>query len=101
MDPKIATTDNSPLALSAVYTALLTESTEQHDAEMNHRLMGRLPDREGKPERLSALAQLNKERHLVLLGDPGSGKSTFVNFVAVCLAGQALNHPPQRICPRI
>ena len=93
VDPKIATTDNSPLALSAVYTALLTESTEQHDAEMNHRLMGRLPDREGKPERLSALAQLNKERHLVLLGDPGSGKSTFVNFVAVCLAGQALNHP--------
>jgi formylglycine-generating enzyme required for sulfatase activity/energy-coupling factor transporter ATP-binding protein EcfA2 len=87
IDPKVVTAEKERLRLSAIYTALLTESTKKE------RLQDTIPDREDpqkQPRRLSALEQLNKYRHLVILGHPGSGKSTFVNFVAVCLAGENL-----------
>ncbi|NLF10513.1 MAG: hypothetical protein GX597_01860, partial [Anaerolineaceae bacterium] len=42
---------------------------------------------EGKElRRVSVLECAARFRHLVLLGDPGGGKSTFVNHLAVCLA---------------
>lgn len=89
IDPRAAAEDNDRLDLSAVYTALLTQSTEQEHLQTSTVMR----DAGRQPRRFSALEQLNRQRQLVLLGDPGSGKSTFVNFVTVCLAGSGLEHP--------
>jgi hypothetical protein len=88
VDPKAASDEGSrELELSAVYTALMTQRSETKD-DLRH------PSAERRIEepvrRLSALDLLNKKPRLALLGDPGSGKSTFVNFIALCMAGEAL-----------
>ena len=84
IDPNVANEAEARLNLDAVYTALLTHSTEAHEQWLSGK------DVERETKRLSALEQLDKYQHLVLLGDPGSGKSTFVNYVALCMCGQAL-----------
>lgn len=88
IDPQAAAdAANGELQLAAVYTALLTQRPEAAEALP---AMRQAVHQERESRRLSAVAVLNQEKHLVLLGDPGSGKSTFVNFVALCLAGEAL-----------
>jgi len=98
VDPKAASGEGSgELQLSAVYTALLTQRPERDDATFPTArvpLVGKAESfREGKTRSLSALEVLNHTPHLVLLGEPGSGKSTFVDFVTLCLAGEALGDP--------
>ena len=89
VDPKVITDRAHEMQLSAVYTALLTQRTEM--AEPDRSPPEARPDRiTGEARHLSALEVLEREPLLVLLGEPGSGKSTFVNFVALCLAGEAL-----------
>jgi hypothetical protein len=83
VDPKsVSERSMHDLELAAVYTGLMTGLTEEPEK------------RQAGPERelrhLSAVEALNREKRLALLGDPGSGKSTFVNFVALCLAGESL-----------
>lgn len=80
-------TSNAQIRLSAVYTALLTQSAE-------HSPQDRLVNSEMELRNHSALDLLNAQPRLVLLGGPGSGKSTFVNYVALALAGEALGVRP-------
>src|SRR5262245_12886803 len=83
IDPKsIREETRRDLDLAAVYTALMTQQTEAAEDRDRHL--------EREHQRLSAMAVLNAEPHLALLGDPGSGKTTFVNFVALCMAGELL-----------
>jgi len=57
-------------------------------------LSGYLGD-EGKPDEgrtpLTAMEAANGIHNLVVLGDPGSGKSTFVNYLTLCLTGALLD----------
>jgi formylglycine-generating enzyme required for sulfatase activity len=85
VDPAVASQPDTCLQLNAIYTALYTETPEKEE-----RLDKRMLERER--QRQSALEQLNRSNRLVLLGDPGSGKSTFVNFAALCLAGERLGN---------
>ncbi len=85
IDPKAAICDaDSRLNLSAVYTALMTRSADhQENPDMRKSSETRL---------ISALEFANRYQHAVLLGSPGSGKTTFVNFLILCLAGESLGN---------
>ncbi|MGH8552769.1 MAG: NACHT domain-containing protein, partial [Methylococcales bacterium] len=79
---------SAQVKLSSVYTALLTQRSEpDRSIEFSAKPSGATPEHDKKR---SALEVLNAEARLVLLGGPGSGKSTFVNFVALCMAGELL-----------
>jgi formylglycine-generating enzyme required for sulfatase activity len=91
IDPKAASDEGAgELQLAAVYTALLTQRPAPGEGPPRAAARG---DRElggAEARRLSVVELLNKTPRLVLLGEPGGGKSTFVSFLALCLAGEAL-----------
>ncbi|MEA3274248.1 MAG: SUMF1/EgtB/PvdO family nonheme iron enzyme, partial [Pseudomonadota bacterium] len=82
-------TANAQVRLSSVYTALLTQRSEREDTFDDARHPAR-STHDNPARRLSAIEVLNTEKKLVLLGGPGSGKSTFVSFVALSMAGELL-----------
>jgi formylglycine-generating enzyme required for sulfatase activity len=84
IDPAMASGQQQPMRLNHVYTTLMTMSTDEFRRLQKERDMA-------EPGRvLAAVEVLQKHRHLVLLGDPGGGKSTFVNHLSMSMAGEIL-----------
>jgi len=83
------------MTLRAVYTKLNTErqvpAGERYRGAAAVQPLEREPmarERETRP--LPALEAVSAERRAVLLGGPGSGKSTLVNYLTLCLSGHLL-----------
>ncbi|HDQ71340.1 MAG TPA: NACHT domain-containing protein, partial [Chloroflexi bacterium] len=104
MDPHAAdAASQETMSLSAIYTALDTDrrvplSYEElaalKEGEHDPSQMPMVPGvgRRGEhPERpMTAVEAVSRMDHLVLLGDPGAGKSTFVNHLTFHLAQAAI-----------
>ncbi len=83
--------NQQPLALDQVYVALDTDRLiEVADPKTGGTADDPLPVPDKRP--LSALEAATQHRCLVILGDPGSGKSTFVNHLALCLLQNRIFH---------
>ena len=82
--------EDAVLDLNAVYTALKTESSEEFDPEDMDEAGPDPTGKRGEKARVSALAFVDGHRTTALLGDPGSGKTTFVKFLAMCMAAELL-----------
>jgi len=81
------------LGLAEVYTALDTTELERMEREEElRRFLAQVARDETR--RIPAQAMVNRETRLVILGDPGSGKSTFVKHLAYTLAQAGLADDP-------
>lgn len=84
------TAGQKPLGLANVYVDLDTKTQVElkpDEKKKQGRERSSMGERGTQP--LGALVAAIANRRMVLLGDPGGGKSTFVNHLAVCLASHA------------
>ncbi len=85
IDPKAFESDKmrqQMMRLADVYTTLDTTTAA--------RVEGDKATREEQARPLTALEAATQQRWMVLLGDPGSGKSTFIQHLGFCLASELL-----------
>ena len=91
VDRKAASdSEDARLRLAAVFTMLDTLRSAEPPGDpgkRHHDLSPRSPE---AAARESVAAFVDGAPHAVLLGDPGSGKTTFANFLALVLAGDLL-----------
>ncbi len=82
------------LALESIFTSLDVPApqTERDTTHLAINLEKMDPDERGKLKRETALAAISREENkkLVILGAPGSGKSTLMNYLTLCLSGDRL-----------
>jgi formylglycine-generating enzyme required for sulfatase activity len=95
IDPRaVERTRQQTMDLLPLYVTLYTKTPVAVEGEMEEKGKRRRPKGMMEPGHetrpLSALEAAASERQMVLLGDPGSGKSTFANYLALCLAGARL-----------
>jgi formylglycine-generating enzyme required for sulfatase activity/energy-coupling factor transporter ATP-binding protein EcfA2 len=91
IDIKEAGFGSEKLALEKIFTALDVPH-QQHLRQDIHHLSEKELRRMTEKQRESALAALSRIENdrLVILGAPGSGKSTLINYLTLCLAGDHL-----------
>lgn len=84
--------DAAKVALNKVFTQVdVLARMEDDETQRLIAARGREPQERRDPA-IAAIGDRNN-KYLVLLGKPGSGKSTLVDYVALCLAGQVLRRP--------
>jgi len=86
-DPRASTPTGLPMRLEEVYVALNTTERPPQAREGKRGLLAE-PTEAARMESFSALRIFLDHPHLVLLGEPGSGKTTFADHLALCLAGE-------------
>ena len=102
IDPRaVERTRQRTMDLLAVYVALDTQTAVAVEEEVKEKRRQREAMMEpGRETRLlTALEAATRERQMVLLGGPGSGKSTFANYLALCLAGARLEQGETSAAP--
>lgn len=77
------------IGLANIYVDLNTTAVDRR-AKTEEELSTNPDPSATEVEPVSVIEAIQINKQTVLLGDPGSGKSTFVNFLAFCLAANAL-----------
>ena len=95
IDPKaVERTRQQSMDLLPLYVSLETRTpVKAEEGTSSHGKPGHLEsmaDSERESRCISALEAATGERQMVLLGDPGSGKTTFANYLCLYLAGARL-----------